>query len=305
MGWTRTKSLSLAAAASLGAGMLLAGATATAAVPAIDASTGVSKDLVQRKPAVKNKIGQGRAVLHIDVDLATVKKVGDRTYRMVLPRDAAGQWMGERTDASGKERVLVGDLTAAQLAKRWSDFRYGRDAIGASLIWDTGSRLIRLGRPVETDNGIRFDFRSARGIPSTLSGVSLNLERAPEAGSRAARYGNQSATYTIVTSNSSTSPTTSLMFSWNYNQGGGTAATSGKSRIYNLNTNGTCWSNTTSYSGSKSVVSIPSGSCANVAYSNGSGSYGIELFGPGCTADIAYTPPGQNEYWWQQTLPGC
>lgn len=51
-------------------------------------------------------VGSGRAVIRIDAPTATVIKTGKNSYRMVLPPDSSGQWMGERTNDAGKHRFV-------------------------------------------------------------------------------------------------------------------------------------------------------------------------------------------------------
>lgn len=309
--------VSLASVLAVSGGWMTVPGAASAGVP-VEAST------VKAAPAVKNKVGKGRAVLHIDADQVSVKKLGAGMYRAVFPSDAVGQWMGERVDASGRERLLVGDLTASQLAKRWSDFRYSGDGVGASLIWDSGARPIRLFRPVLTDKGVRVEFRSSRGVPSVLRGVTLSVERAPEGSGRAdVRSGTSMTTYTIATSDSSTNPATSLMFDWTFTPQTGawpnTVPASVKARIYNLNNNNTCWSYSSNYDAQNKLANVKANRCANISYESYFGSpsnpsyspygspYGLLLFNNsyGCVAYLQVTPPNENPYKWSQVLAEC
>ena len=144
-------------------------------------------------------VGSGRAVIRIDASEANVKKTGKHSYRMILPEISTGQWMGERANVNGKLRTRVGDLTAGKLAKRWTNFRYGKAPVYTTLLWKTkssapGTAVVMLSQPKITDEGVRFDFTSRFEIPKVLSDVSINIARAPGADRSTRGNGVQDAT---------------------------------------------------------------------------------------------------------------
>jgi len=152
---------------------------------AIVASVGVAASalLIAQVPAQAAGIGKGEAIIRIDAAKATVTKKSKGHFILTLPAGSTGQWLGERTDARGKERVRVGDLTAEKLSKRWGAFRY-QSSVLATLAWPTATgtsgALIRMSRPEITAKGVVIDFTkiSRPGIPAVLTDASLNIRRA-------------------------------------------------------------------------------------------------------------------------------
>ena len=66
----------------------------------------------------KTGIGRGQALVYIESPTATVIKTGKRSYSMTLAPDSTGQWMGERTDDTGKTSTRVGNITAKKLSNK-------------------------------------------------------------------------------------------------------------------------------------------------------------------------------------------
>jgi hypothetical protein len=244
-------------------------------------------------PAHASGIGAGRALIRIDAPSATVTKKADGSYRLVLPRGASGQWMGERKNERGKTVVRVGDLSAEQLSRKWGKFRYGTSSPLATLAWNsstsrtTGS-LIRMGRPKVTDQGVVIAFTKIAGlkIPGTLQEVSLNIRRGPE----------KSARDTVTNINL----TADLWYHFNvedeYNK------TYGK--IYN-NTNGNdCWDAT--MTPSNDDVTIPDNTCDTIDYNGAAQTTfpGTDSTGGAGWLDVYLTPtdPAGDTMSWNQMV---
>ncbi|MGI9197534.1 MAG: hypothetical protein ACR2KE_08760 [Candidatus Nanopelagicales bacterium] len=255
----------------------------------------------------KNGIGSGRAVIHIDAPTATVTKVGKNSYRMVLPPGSSGQWMGERTDARGKERTLVGDLNAKKLSNKWGKFRYTSAGVPATLAWGGNdgfsAALVQLSQPTLTDAGVRFDFTSRSTIPASLTDVSINLQRAPEK----SRVRSTDAHNVNITGDL-----------WI----GGNVESSAQvdTRIYNASNNNTCWTG----SGAKVIndsmspeQTVTANTCASIAYDNRYAAtsdypaYGVKAVfpipgKPNSSGSLTYlltiTPSGQAPYTYTQQL---
>ncbi len=142
---------------------------------------------VPAQAAKGDSIDSGRAIIRIDAKRAQAAKVGDNSYRVTLPADSSGYWLGERTDAQGRERVGTGDLTADQLAQAWTKFRYTSAPVLATVVWNgrsksMGAALVKLSQPKATDAGVEFTFTSPRSIPGSLKDMSINIRRAPMSG---------------------------------------------------------------------------------------------------------------------------
>lgn len=136
--------------------------------------------------------GEGAAIVRIDAATISVRPMGDGRYRLTLPEDARGQWMGDRAAPGGGTRLLVGRLTAVDLAKRWSDLRYRSGAwADGTLTWASGSTrahtaAVRLTRPVvRPSRAVTIDVVSAVALPRTLIDSTVNLARAVDARPRA------------------------------------------------------------------------------------------------------------------------
>lgn len=178
---------------------------------------------------------------------------------MTLAPDSSGQWMGERTDAKGNTSTRVGDITAKKLSNKWSSFRYTDASIPATLAWASSdgmtSALVKLSRPKITDSGVRFDFTSPFTIPSTLTDVSINLQRAPKKAQVRATdsYNFQVSGDLWIGSNA---PYSNQI----------------NSRIYNASNNNTCWTGdgakVMNEDDKSHAYSVTSNTCANVSYVN-------------------------------------
>lgn len=233
-------------------------------------------------------IGKGRALIHIDAPIATVTKTGKHSYRMVLPPESTGQWMGERTSAQGKTLTRVGDLTAKQLSNKWTKFRYSDATVPSTLAWAGDERLemelVQLSRPKLTDAGVRFDFTSRGAIPAMLTDVSINIQRAPKGRS------------TRVT-------TTDFQVSGNVYVDGKFDKTTLTTRMYTKSTGKSCWGSN-NYTNT-AYVSL-SGTCDGVNYVNsqpatsGSSAYGMKAYFTSKGGTLYYcllvTPLGQAQF---------
>ncbi|MGI9197533.1 MAG: hypothetical protein ACR2KE_08755 [Candidatus Nanopelagicales bacterium] len=264
----------------------------------------------------KTGIGSGRAVIHIDAPTATVVKTGKNSYRMVLPPDSSGQWMGERTNAAGVTQTRVGDLTATRLSTKWTKFRYTSQGVLSTLAWTTSegpsTALVRLSQPKVTDAGVRFDFTSKFTIPSRLKDVSINLQRAPEGSQRASGKAQPRST-----DSNNFHITGDLWIGSNFDYFEGIVS-SVSTRIYNASNNNTCWTGNGAYviqSGSSDAVSVTTNTCANITYQNQfipasstATPYGVTPRWPGATypGSLTYflliTPSGQAQYKFTQSV---
>lgn len=232
-------------------------------------------------------IGSGRALIRIEAPTATVIKTGKNSYRMILPPDSSGQWMGERTNAEGVAETHIGDLTAKKLSTRWSKFRYTSQGVLSTLAWrpsdGPSTAVVRLSQPKVTDAGVRFDFTSKFTIPSKLQDVSINLRRAPEKNevrSNESKYWITDDLYIGYTQESSKEV---------------------YSRIFNMTNNNTCFDHTNTYTGSGTTTqntSVGSNTCDSVKYTNYYSNYGLSVYFDASgkdystlTYNINYTPP--------------
>lgn len=231
--------------------------------------------------------------------MATVMKTGKNSYRVVLPPESVGQWMGERTDDQGNVRTRVGDLTAKKLSRKWTRFRYGDAAVPETLAWRTSdgitATLVRVSRPRVTDSGVRFDFTSKSRIPSTLEDVSINLQRAQDksqARSTDAYNFNVSGDLWI----------------------GANAPYPDKinTRVYNASNNNTCWTG----DGAKVIrddmsklQSVTANTCADVRYENSQPAsaswpaYGVSVTWPQSGSNKQPSSPGTLTYYLYVTPP--
>ena len=235
-------------------------------------------------------VGSGRALIRIDAPTATVIKTGKNSYRMVLPPDSSGQWMGERTNVAGKKQVRVGDLTAKKLSTTWTKFRYTSKAVPSTLAWmasgGPSTAPVRLSQPKVTDAGVRFDFTSPFAIPSRLKDVSINISRAPE--KNRVRSSSESV-YNI---------TSDLYFGYTQD-----SSKEVSSRIFNNhnNANNTCFSHSNTWTGSGTSTqntSVGTNTCDNIKYTNYYSNYGLSVYFDTTDANystltyyINYTPP--------------
>lgn len=224
-------------------------------------------------------IGSGRALVRIDAPTATVVKTGKNSYRMILPPDSSGQWMGERTNAAGKTQVRVGDVTAKKLSTKWTRFRYTSKAVPSTIAWMTSdgpsAALVRLTQPKVTDAGVRFDFTSPLAIPSRLQDVSINVSRAPEKNEvRSDQYTYKISDYLYI---GYSLDSTEVVYS----------------RIFNKSNNNTCFDHTNKYPGSGSPTqntSVGNNNCDNINYVNLNSNYGLSVYfdGSGGFSTLSY-----------------
>lgn len=159
-------------AAALGLAMVALGANASPAV----AAEGVGS---------AEEIGSGRALVRIDAASATVAKKADGSYTLRIPVGSTGQFLGNRPDASGKSRLIVGQVSAKQLSKKWRNFRYTSAGVPTTLTWDSktpktlvGAR-VHLSKPSVAAKWVEFTFTTKQEVPALLKDVTVNLERAP------------------------------------------------------------------------------------------------------------------------------
>lgn len=215
-------------------------------------------------PASAADIGTGRAIIRIDAAKATVTAQGDatskgvQTYTLILPSGSKGQWLGERKNSRGKERLRVGNLTAKQLSSNWEAFRYTAAGVLATLAWDTRTSpttgaLVRLTKPKVTDKGVAFTITTPYNVPKSLKDVKLSLQRAPQKATRTSYVAQKTVTLTGALT----------VFA------GFTGQTTGNVRLYNAGNNNTCWSH--SFPGSQ-TADIPDGECDDVSHTSGTSS---------------------------------
>ncbi|MGI9197550.1 MAG: hypothetical protein ACR2KE_08845 [Candidatus Nanopelagicales bacterium] len=266
-----------------------------AAVSMSIATTGL---VVAAASAQAMGVGAGRAIIRIDSPAATVVKRSDGSYRLVLPQGASGQWLGERTSASGKTTVRVGDVTAEKLSKRWSRFRYTSSGTLATLTWNSSTQstsgvLIRMDQPKIVSNGvsIRFKAISGQAIPRQLKDASLNIRRAAKS---------------VRTDYPPMNLSADLWYSVDVDDPSSKAT----GRIYNETNDNTCWSKSMTASTTDTSAftkQIPSNTCDNIAYYDG---VATTLFpningdgnGGESWLDIWLTPPQEASFEWNQLV---
>lgn len=146
------------------------GVSALVAAIAAAAVTG-STLVLAGAPSAAAPEGSGKALIRLDAASAKVSKSPDGTLVLTLPGRSAGQWLGERTDASGRSRVRVGSVTSAQLSQKWGTFEYGSTRPLATLTWNAKNGTnwdgasVRVGRPYKTSAGIAFPISATSEIP--------------------------------------------------------------------------------------------------------------------------------------------
>ncbi|MFM8155817.1 MAG: hypothetical protein ACKOAF_07055 [Actinomycetes bacterium] len=253
----------------------------------------------QSSAQAATSIGSGKALIRIDASTAKVAKNSDGTYTLTLPTNSAGQWMGDRTNAKGVKRVLVGNVSAQQLSSKWSNFRYPSSGVKATLAWNAksanwSSAPVLIAKPVVTKSGVTFKITTKRSLPSSLKNASLNIQRA--AGLTGRDYDPSSDT--VLTED--------LHWFAGYN-GSGVYV-----KMYNSTNNNTCYSHT--FDNWPQTATLPSGRCDDVAYtSNSSGnstaSWKEEENSDGMTNGntesnvwLYLTPDGQSEFQFAQTM---
>ena len=146
------------------------GVSALVAAIAAAAVTG-STLVLAGAPSAAAPEGSGKALIRLDAASAKVSKSPDGTLVLTFPGRSAGQWLGERTDASGRSRVRVGSVTSAQLSQKWGTFEYGSRRPLATLTWNTKNGTnwdgasVRVGWPYKTSAGIAFPISATSEIP--------------------------------------------------------------------------------------------------------------------------------------------
>lgn len=228
------------------------------ATVAISACFALSALVLSSPPATGAESGKGSAIIRIDATKATVAKKAEGTYTLHIPAGSAGQWMGERTNSRGEERLRVGNLTAKQLSSRWKDFRYSSSGVKTTITWDSGQERPsmapgRLTQPKVSANGITFGFTTDRTLPFSMTGVTINLQRAPGKSMR-----------TDYDPEGRVDLSGDLKFMSGYYGD----PQSVDQRLFNSTNDNTCWSHTF-YNVGK-TEGMPDGTCSNVEYSEGS-----------------------------------
>ena len=203
--------------------------------------------------ATATEIGTGRALIRIEAPTATVSKNADGSFTLKIPSGSKGQFLGERPDANGKNRIRVGNVSAKQLSSKWKDFKYTSSGAKGTIAWDASKPswqgvMVKLSRPVVTSNGITFKFISDQGLPASLKDVAVNLQRAP---SKSVRSYDPDATVNI---------TGNLNFFAGFYD-------ADKVDVHLMNGTKNCWSYTFT---SEMTETIPNGSCAGIPQSDGS-----------------------------------
>lgn len=209
--------------------------------------------LTSPSPVTAAEIGTGRALIRIEAPTATVSKNPDGSFTLTIPSGSKGQFLGERPDANGKEKLRVGNVSAKQLSSKWKDFKYTSSGAKATIAWDASKRswkgaIVKLSKPVVTPSGITFKFTSKRGLPASLKDVAVNLQRAPSKSVR---------TY---------SPDATVNIAGNMNFSAG-FYDDGKVDVHLMDGTSHCWSYT--FTGFKTET-IPNESCAGIPQWDGS-----------------------------------
>ena len=163
----------------------------------------------------------GKALVRIDGGKARVVKLGKRSHRLIVPTQAKVTWAGEVT---GKG-LRIGTFTQGALINEWQRLghRAGTD-VTATITWQskdgkTWTAVGGIGAPKRDGKGrLTFTAKTRDPLPETLSGFSINIQRAQGRNPRydvefsptpltasmamtASAGGNQSASATFVTLN--------------------------------------------------------------------------------------------------------
>lgn len=214
------------------------------------------------------EIGSGRAIIRIDAPSAQATNEAFGSYTLTIPTGSTGQWMGERPGAAGKSGLRVGNVSAKQLSSKWKDFRYTAAGARATLTWNTGSkkqyRLVRISRPSVTDSGVSFTLASEGYLPTKMSNVTLNLQRAPQK---------------LVRTSYDASHTVTLSGALQFFAGIYEENSKADVRLFNSGNNNTCWSHTFGAVGQ--TVGIPDGTCDDVQHTGGNSTF--KFTPPGCS----------------------
>jgi len=212
--------------------------------------------------------------------------------------------MGERTNAKGVKRVLVGDVSAQQLTSKWNAFRLQPSGAKATLAWNTQSAdwsgaPVLIAKPVVTKSGVTFKVTSKKALPSALKNASLNIQRAPGHSVR----GYDPSSDTVLTED--------LHWFAGFDESGGTVGTVFV-KMYNSTNDNTCYSHT--FDNWPQTTTLPSGRCDDVAYTSDSSGNSTASWkdeenpdgmSDGTTVSNVYlylTPDGQAEFKFAQTV---
>ena len=228
--------------------------------------------LTSPSPATAAEIGTGRAIIRIDAPTATVSKNPDGSFTLTIPSGSKGQFLGERPDSNGKERLRVGNVSAKQLSSKWKDFKYTSSGAKATIAWDASKRswkgaIVKLFKPVVTSSGVTFKFTSKRGLPASLKDVAVNLQRAPQKSVR--------KTYEVEA-------TVNIAGNMNFFAGFYDA---GSVDVYLMDGTSHCWSYKFT---EETTATMPDESCAGIPQWGGSTRWGS--LPPGC--DGCFDEPG-------------
>lgn len=212
--------------------------------------------LTSPSPATAAEIGTGRAIIRIDAAQGTVSKNADGSFTLKIPAGSKGQFLGERKDAKGNERLRVGNVSAKQLSSKWKAFQYTSAGTLATIAWDTkasdwSGALVQLSQPAVTASGVTFKFTSKQKLPASLKDVSVNLQRAPYKKVR---------TY---------DPDATVNLAGNMNFFAG-FYDNGKVDVHLMDGTSHCWSYTFT---EKKTETIPNESCAGIPQWNGQTTY--------------------------------
>ena len=123
----------------------------------------------------------GKALVRIDGGTARVKKLGKHHYRLIVPKKAKVTWAGE---VSGKG-LRIGTFTQGGLIKGWQHLGHRAGTrVTATITWQSGdgktlTSVGGLGAPKRDGKGrLVFTVRMRDALPATLSGFSINVQRA-------------------------------------------------------------------------------------------------------------------------------
>lgn len=146
----------------------------------------------------------GPALVRVSGGTAVAKETGERTYRVVVPRDAAVNWLGK----VGDKGYVNGTFTQAALAKNWRALGYRPDVgVQSTITWqrDNGfvdARNARVSKlRINSAGDLVFNAKITdrqADLPRSLPGFALNVARSDE---KLPRYGHQWGSPYTITSN--------------------------------------------------------------------------------------------------------
>ena len=127
----------------------------------------------------------GAALVHLAAASATLTPVSAGTYHLIFTDTPSVSWLGEVTNAQGKQRLLTGAMAPHRLAGKWSSLRLKQQRRArATLTWNTSSAtqsysVVQLSKPAKNSAGqVTFEIQSSDDLPATMADVTVNIDRA-------------------------------------------------------------------------------------------------------------------------------